>query len=348
MKNISIIVTSYNYGRYLRQAIDSALRQECLALEVIVVDDGSTDDSVEIIKSYGSSIIPICKANGGQSSSLNAAIEIARGDWVLLLDSDDILSVKTLSRLGTIEPGPKCSRVQYYLQIVDQDGNLQNLCHSGERLKEGNLRRETLQTGMHGGPPTSGNVYNRQALKKILPIPEEEFRIGPDCYLSIGTNLQGDVLVIPEILGGYRVHQKNSYGAVGAENYLRSRYLFRRMLRNASNQLSPRLGESLEKMGEDNAYLWVLVLLDIRLHGNQEFYGKTCSQVVSGLFQAVIRSRRMQDVKEIIRGLSLWIWPGFGLQFLVWALGFKNAPRRKTPQELGVLINPLGTNAEAL
>src|SRR5688572_29854944 len=89
---VSVIVNNYNYGRFLAQAIDSALSQDYPRLEVIVVDDGSTDDSREIIARYGSKISPVLKANGGQASAFNAGFNASRGDVVIFLDSDDQLA----------------------------------------------------------------------------------------------------------------------------------------------------------------------------------------------------------------------------------------------------------------
>src|SRR5213594_4513645 len=76
----SIIVNNYNYGRFLREAVDSALNQTYRNTEVIVVDDGSTDGSPDIIAGYGDRIVPILKQNGGQNSALNAGFSLSRGD----------------------------------------------------------------------------------------------------------------------------------------------------------------------------------------------------------------------------------------------------------------------------
>src|SRR4051812_2571992 len=91
MNSLSIIVSSFNYGRYLPQAIESALAQthKC---EVIVVDDGSTDDSREIIRGYGDRLRAILKDNGGQASALNAGFAASTGDAIIFLDSDDMLA----------------------------------------------------------------------------------------------------------------------------------------------------------------------------------------------------------------------------------------------------------------
>src|SRR5260370_31944470 len=82
---VSIIIPNYNYGRYLRIAIDSALAQTYAPVEVLVVDDGSTDNSREVIESYGDRIAPIVKANGGHGSALNAGDAASSGNTVTFL-----------------------------------------------------------------------------------------------------------------------------------------------------------------------------------------------------------------------------------------------------------------------
>src|SRR5438046_8948159 len=86
----SVIINNYNYGRFLREAVDSALNQTYRNTEVIVVDDGSTDGSPEVIASYGERIVPVLKQHGGQNSALNAGFSRRRGDVSLFLDSDDV------------------------------------------------------------------------------------------------------------------------------------------------------------------------------------------------------------------------------------------------------------------
>ncbi len=88
---VSIIINNYNYARYLPHAIDSALDQTFSPIEVIVVDDGSNDDSEEVIREYGDLITAIFKPNGGQASAFNVGLRHSEGDYVIFLDADDIL-----------------------------------------------------------------------------------------------------------------------------------------------------------------------------------------------------------------------------------------------------------------
>ncbi len=86
---VSIIIPTYNYGRYLRQAIESAISQSYRLIEVIVVDDGSTDDTASICKSYP--IRYYFQSNQGVSAAMNAGIKLSRGKFYITMGADDIL-----------------------------------------------------------------------------------------------------------------------------------------------------------------------------------------------------------------------------------------------------------------
>src|SRR2546428_10583836 len=118
----SIIINNYNYRRFLREAVDSALNQTYRNTEVIVVDDGSTDGSPEIIASYGDRIIPVLKQNGGQNSALNAGFSSSRGDVILFLDSDDVLLPTAVEAAGGGPARPGV--VQKHLAGGERDGSL--------------------------------------------------------------------------------------------------------------------------------------------------------------------------------------------------------------------------------
>ncbi|NQU10571.1 glycosyltransferase family 2 protein [bacterium] len=100
--HISAIIPTYNYGRFVGLAVDSALAQTAPALEVIVVDDGSTDDTRERLQTYGDRIRYVYQQNRGLSAARNTGIREARGDWVALLDSDDVWAPGKLATQATV------------------------------------------------------------------------------------------------------------------------------------------------------------------------------------------------------------------------------------------------------
>src|SRR5208282_6001413 len=118
---VSIVIDNYNYARYLRAAIDSALTQTYSPVEVIVVDDGSTDGSREVIESYDKRIAPIFKANGGHGSAFNAGFAASNGEIVMFLDADDELLPEAVDQVvGAWRPG--VAKVQFQLELIDDRG----------------------------------------------------------------------------------------------------------------------------------------------------------------------------------------------------------------------------------
>lgn len=89
MPSISVIIPAYNYGRYIRTAIDSVLVQTLPASEIIVVDDGSTDDTEGEVRSYGSRVVYVKQSNSGVSVARNHGVGIAKGEYIAFLDPDD-------------------------------------------------------------------------------------------------------------------------------------------------------------------------------------------------------------------------------------------------------------------
>ncbi len=116
--SVSIIIPNYNYESFVGAAIDSALNLDWPKVEVIVVDDGSTDGSANIIRSYGDKIKAIFQGNGGQLAACNAGFAASQGDIVIFLDSDDLLHPSLIKELAAVwRPG--VSKVQFQMQIID-------------------------------------------------------------------------------------------------------------------------------------------------------------------------------------------------------------------------------------
>ena len=212
---VSIIVSSYNYDAFLRDAIDSALGQTYKNIEVIVVDDGSKDTSPQIIAEYGNKIISILKANGGQASSMNAGFQSSNGEIIIFLDSDDIIYPEAVESIIPFFKDRSVSKVHWLLDEINIEGKKTNKIVPKFKLAQGNVLKELIIHGPEkcGGPPysppTSGNAWSREFINSIMPIPEELYTSNTDKYLQFLAPVYGEMRAIERSLGGYRVHGGN-------------------------------------------------------------------------------------------------------------------------------------------
>lgn len=123
---ISVYITNYNYARFLKKAIDSVLSQSCHDYELLIIDDGSTDDSKNIIEGYASNpkIKIIYQHNKGLNVTNNIAIRAALGKYIIRLDADDYLVSNALEQMsGELEANPELGMIfpnYYYIDEKDQ------------------------------------------------------------------------------------------------------------------------------------------------------------------------------------------------------------------------------------
>ncbi len=208
---VSIIINNYNYDRFLAEAIDSALNQSYTDIEVIVVDDGSTDNSRQIISEYGDRIITILQPNGKQAAAFNSGFAKSQGEIVIFLDSDDFLFPQAVAEIVAIWQ-PNLAKVHYRLNVVNGVGK--SLGYSSPQgtapLSRGKVWQMLLEIGGYNSTPTSGNALSRQALTNLFPIPEQ-YKLTADDYLSFQVPFYGEVAAIEQPLGVYRVHDSNQW-----------------------------------------------------------------------------------------------------------------------------------------
>ena len=221
---VSIIVNNYNYGRFLADAIDSALNQIDCAVEVIVVDDGSLDQSRDIIRRYGDRIVPVLKSNGGQASALNAGFARSHGATVIFLDADDVLLPDIARAAGAaFAANPQAAKVQYRMAVIDAQGARTGALKPAPHLplRSGDLRRHVLTFPFDmTWTATSGNAFARAALEQIMPVPETtgaHDRVGADWYIVHLAALCGWVLSLDRVGALYRVHDRNHYEVAAPE-----------------------------------------------------------------------------------------------------------------------------------
>lgn len=208
----SVVVTNHDYARYLGDAVASALAQTHAPLEVVVVDDGSSDGSRDVIRSFGDRVTPVLKDNGGMGSALNAGFRASRGEVVLFLDSDDVLLPGAVATaIGLM--APEVVKVHWQQVEIDAEGRAGDALWPRKPLPEGALRDIVLRDGPMSADaaPTSGNAWSRAFLDAVLPMPEARWRVHADSYLNTLASVSGRVCVASQPQGRYRVHGANDW-----------------------------------------------------------------------------------------------------------------------------------------
>jgi glycosyltransferase involved in cell wall biosynthesis len=204
---ISVIITNYNYERYIGSAIDSVIAQTRPADEIIVIDDGSTDRSRERIEAYGDKVRAIFQPNQGIKVISNTGYRISNGSVVLYLDADDTL-YPTAIELVEQAYRPGVAKVQYDLDVIDEFGNPagRRFCNFSKHMNEESTARSFARTATYVWPVTSGNAYAREFLSRVMPLTPPESHDG---VLNTIAPLYGRIVTIAEPLGQYRIHSRN-------------------------------------------------------------------------------------------------------------------------------------------
>ena len=207
---VSIIINNYNYATYVSDAIESALGQTYSNVEVIVVDDGSEDESMTVISGYGERVTAVFKENGGQGSALNEGFAASHGQLVMFLDADDVLLPRAVECVvAKWREGD--AKLQFRLRLCDTTLSPLPLTMPRQTLPmpSGDVTKELLQKLEYTTPPMSGNAFARSFLVAVLPMPVETWRRGADAFLNLTAPLYGTINSVDEELGMYRQHGGN-------------------------------------------------------------------------------------------------------------------------------------------
>lgn len=211
---ISVIIPNYNYERYLREAVDSALRQTYDNVEIIVVDDGSADGSREIIESYGGRINALYQENQGVSAARNNGAARGSGEYIAFLDADDIWKPDKLTRqFARFEEDNQVGLTHCSMTLIDPTGIIVGEKTEGQ---EGNVAEEFLlfERGVVIGAASTG-VVSRKAFDSVGGF-DVRFSTAADwdfCY-RIATKFK--IAFVDEPLALYRVHGSNMHSNIKA------------------------------------------------------------------------------------------------------------------------------------
>ena len=221
---VSIIINNFNYANFLTEAIESALKQDYKNVEVILVDDGSTDGSRQIIESYGDRLISVFKENGGQASAFNAGFAVSKGEIICFLDSDDVFVPEKSERIVQIfEDSPDVDWCFHAVTLVDKNTG-RFLGVSEERgTRECDFRSAMKQGRLSFlAPPTSGLCFRRSLMKQILPM-TENLRRGADRYLVAIAPALSKGIYLDRSLTIQGIHQDNGNTLQEGEKYAKRR-----------------------------------------------------------------------------------------------------------------------------
>ena len=217
----SVLIAAHNHGAYIEETLDSVAAQTIDDYELVLVDDGSTDDTPDIAARWvatfrlrhrhAATLLTI--ANSGQSAAFEHGFAACRGAYVCLLDSDDRWLPTKLALVQTaVAAAPEAGMIVHPLFVIGADGRRTgDVRPKRARLSEGDLRSQVATTGRHVAPATSGVVIRTDVFKSLLPMPTKAFRSGADSYLTLGASLRAPVAVITEPCAEYRLHAESHY-----------------------------------------------------------------------------------------------------------------------------------------
>lgn len=211
---VSILVNNRNYARHVCGATRSALDQTWPRVEVIVVDDGSTDDSLERLATLDDPrLTVVAQPNLGQGGAYNAGWSRCRGEFVIFLDSDDLLDRDVVERcVGAFDADT--AKVQFALRVVDGNGMPTGGVHPPE-LDDDGSRDRVLRFGNYASPPGSGNCYAAWYLRRVMPIEDvEDMRIGSDAWCILMAPFHGRIRSLSSPGGCYRVDRPSGVDAL--------------------------------------------------------------------------------------------------------------------------------------
>jgi glycosyltransferase involved in cell wall biosynthesis len=204
---VSVVVPCYNAEQYLASALDSALVQEGVTVEVLVADDGSSDGTPGVLARYGDRVRVLHQDHRGPSAARNVCVRAARGEYVALLDADDRFRPGKLARQAAVlDARPDVGLVYTGWHVIDGDGA--ELPHQGWSRKEGDVRRRLLLGNL--AHPVA--VMLRRAPVMDAGGFDESLQVNEDWELFLRLAVRGmRWACVDEPLCEYRVHGGQSH-----------------------------------------------------------------------------------------------------------------------------------------
>jgi glycosyltransferase involved in cell wall biosynthesis len=211
---VSVLITCFNYGAYVGQAIDSALEQTYPPTEIIVSDDASQDNSCEVVESYISrnpSIRLLRNPHGGMAANLNSAYRNCSGDIIFLLDADDtFLPGKIEALVQAFQSHPQAGFGIHRASLVDNQKRQRGMYPLLSALPTGDCAQWTYNNAgiLMGLPPTTNLALRREIAEQIFPIPVEYTGYAEQMIHRLAP-LMTELCAVDQPLARWRLHGHN-------------------------------------------------------------------------------------------------------------------------------------------
>ncbi len=209
---VSVIIPNYNYARYLPQAIDSVLAQTYPRVEIVVVDDGSRDDSAAVLERYGSQINAIRQQNQGVAAARNRGAQASSGEYLAFLDADDYwLPAKLERQMARFQQEPELGMVYCSVEEFNEQGTVRFLRDGAEGWVAKDLLLGQRMAFFGGG---SGFVTPRAVFDEVGGF-DERLSTSADWELIYRLAARRKTGFVPDVLLKYRIHSSNMHANVG-------------------------------------------------------------------------------------------------------------------------------------
>ncbi len=261
---ISVIIPAYNAAQYIQETLDSVLNQTFQEFEIIVVDDGSTDATVNIINRYANKdnrIQLVQQQNGGSSKARNTGIALARYDWIAPVDSDDVLLPQRFEKqLQAAAKHPEVIGWGTYATRITPEGHPYSVQETGPTTLE-EFHRMRYETGEILVMPASSVLLRKDIVQKVGGYKTKTLE---DLILLDDMAAYGPILVIPEYLVLYRMHLSSKTGTFNRFRNQRAHfcYLEEKARRRARGQTFISLEEFLVNFHKTNQLVEAVRYID--------------------------------------------------------------------------------------
>jgi len=224
MARISVVIPSYNHEKFIAEAIQSVLDQTYQNFEIIIVDDGSTDGSIEQIRTFSDPRIKLIlhKKNRGAAVAMRTALERAKGEYIAVLSSDDMfLPDKLEKQVKFLDENPQYGAVFSYVEIIDEHGypfTNQNHYYYKKFEQQNRDRYQWLNHFFyHGNALCHPSVLIRKSCYDKIGLYDERFAQLPDFDFWIRFCLKYELYIIPEKLVKFRIRSDEKNASAGTK-----------------------------------------------------------------------------------------------------------------------------------